>query len=395
MNEEVIGLKICFIVNKMNVVGGVQRVLYSIVKELQRDNNVCICTFMNSTDKVCYQYSDNVEFQFMGEYYERRNLFTRILRKICRKFGIVINKKLTINAFYNKKNKKNLQEILEDKQFDVVIALQGTNSILLGQIVHLKLKKTKFYGWMHSSYEAYFETPNAYNYGEYKIAKESLPKLDGIITLTEHDAIKYHENFGVNAVCINNPLSFEPQKIANMSQKHLLFVGRMMLKTKGIDYLIEILKEVFMDIRTEEWDCLIVGDGPDFEKTKNLAKRAGIYNRLKFLGNVTDVEKIYTESSILLSTSRWEGFGLVITEAYACGVPVVAFNNSGPAEIINNGIDGILIEKYDVHTFAQAVIELIVNEEKRKEYSVNALIRSQDFKVDSIMKRWEAVLNNS
>ena len=95
MNEEVIGLKICFIVNKMNVVGGVQRVLYSIVKELQRDNNVCICTFMNSTDKVCYQYSDNVEFQFMGEYYERRNLFTRILRKICRKFGIVINKKLT------------------------------------------------------------------------------------------------------------------------------------------------------------------------------------------------------------------------------------------------------------------------------------------------------------
>ena len=54
-----------------------------------------------------------------------------------------------------------------------------------------------------------------------------------------------------------------------------------------------------------------------------------------------------------------------------------------------------MIEKYDVHTFAQAVIELIVNEEKRKEYSVNALIRSQDFKVDSIMKRWEAVLNNS
>ena len=168
-----------------------------------------------------------------------------------------------------------------------------------------------------------------------------------------------------------------------------------MIRQKGIDYFIEIMKQVFADDRTSGWKCLVVGDGPDLENAKHLAENAGILEKLEFMGNRNDMEEIYSESSILLSTSRWEGFGLVITEAYACGVPVVAFNNSGPAEIINNGIDGILIEKYDVHTFAQAVIELIVNEEKRKEYSVNALIRSQDFKVDSIMKRWEDVLNNS
>lgn len=388
-------MKIGFIVHRMDTNGGIQRVLHKIVEELEKENEVCICTFMDKNRKIYYKYNNSVEFEFMNEYYEKKDLKTRIIRKLSRKYGIINNRQILIDAFYSEINIKKLQEVLERKQFDVVIALQGTYSMLLAQIDKTNFAKTKFVGWVHNSYEAYFETPNAYNYGEYVIAKDKLCKLDKIITLTEHDAEIYRKKFEVNAVCISNPLSFEPIKISKCDNKCLLFVGRIVIRQKGIDYFIEIMKQVFADDRTSGWKCLVVGDGPDLENAKHLAENAGILEKLEFMGNRNDMEEIYSESSILLSTSRWEGFGLVITEAYACGVPVVAFNNSGPAEIINNGIDGILIEKYDVHTFAQAVIELIVNEEKRKEYSVNALIRSQDFKVDSIMKRWEDVLNNS
>ena len=105
------------------------------------------------------------------------------------------------------------------------------------------------------------------------------------------------------------------------------------------------------------------------------------------------LKKHYLDSSIFVSTSRWEGFGLAITEAMECGLPVVSFDNSGPKEIINKpNINGILVENHNVTQLANEIIKLIEDDEKRKSISLESIKRAQDFNVDNIIKQWTEII---
>ena len=100
----------------------------------------------------------------------------------------------------------------------------------------------------------------------------------------------------------------------------------------------------------------------------------------------------YISSSIFLSTSRWEGFGLVVTEAMECGLPVVSFRTDGPSEIIQDGKNGFLIENYNIVSFADAVERLMMEENVRIEMSHNAILRAKDFHLQKILHEWEALI---
>lgn len=111
------------------------------------------------------------------------------------------------------------------------------------------------------------------------------------------------------------------------------------------------------------------------------------------LGQCDNVKDHYLESSIFVSTSRWEGFGLAITEAMECGLPVVAFDNSGPKEIISKpNINGVLVGNYNINKFADEIISLIENDEKRASMSLESIKRAQDFKIDNIIKQWIKII---
>ena len=108
--------------------------------------------------------------------------------------------------------------------------------------------------------------------------------------------------------------------------------------------------------------------------------------------HTSNIIKHYINASIFISTSRWEGFGLVITEAMECGLPVVAFNNSGPQEIIESMKNGILIEKYDIENMIENLIYLIDNKTVRCSIAKNAIERAQDFNMKNIMRKWIEIL---
>ena len=106
-------------------------------------------------------------------------------------------------------------------------------------------------------------------------------------------------------------------------------------------------------------------------------------------GQTLDILDKYKESSILILTSIYEPFGLVMPEAMSCGIPVVAFDCPyGPSEIISDGKDGFLIDCYDVEAFADKLCMLIENEVIRKQMGMNAIQSALRFKKGKIMPQW-------
>jgi glycosyltransferase involved in cell wall biosynthesis len=103
----------------------------------------------------------------------------------------------------------------------------------------------------------------------------------------------------------------------------------------------------------------------------------------------------YIGSSILLLTSLFEPFGLVLPEAMSCGLPVVSFDCPyGPADIITDGVDGFLIKNRDVQAFADRVCQLIEDKELRVRMGQAAIKSSQRYRADVIMPKWKELFES-
>ena len=136
----------------------------------------------------------------------------------------------------------------------------------------------------------------------------------------------------------------------------MIFVGRLDYDLKGLDLLIQALSIVKIEI--PDFSLVMVGDGGGRERLENEIEKAGLKGNINMVGNSEDVMKYYMQASIALLPSRQEGFGLVVTEAMECGLPVISFKTKGPSEIIEDGVNGFLIDKYDVVSFAKRIVML-------------------------------------
>ncbi|MBC2580561.1 glycosyltransferase family 4 protein [Clostridium sp. DJ247] len=391
-------MKICFIMNNIFTLGGVQRVVSVLANELSKEHEIDILCISkeNKTNRALYNLDAkiNVEFNYK---LNKTNILSKVLGKIVKdinkKTGILNKEKYyeKLNSIYfPDKVKKNFTKYLNDKQYDIVIGVEGLFSILLGSIK--ENLNSKVLGWQHNSYDAYLRNTNRYFWNLDILFDKYITRLDKYIVLTDNDKITFKKEKNIECDVIYNPLSFESNEKSTCSKKNILFVGRLVEQQKGLDLLIQAFNKVCL--KNKDWILKIVGDGSDKEKLEQLIEGLKLTERVKIEPPTNNIKEYYLDSSIFVSSSRWEGFGLVITEAMECGLPVVAFANSGPREIITKNYEnGILVPCEDVDSLANAILDLINNEEKRKKISKLAIERAKDFSLSKISKTWNDIFN--
>lgn len=218
----------------------------------------------------------------------------------------------------------------------------------------------------------------------HKYFKDIEQKSNAIVALTKGDASDWHSDNVViipNIININNYTTY-----SSLTNKTALFAGRFTYQ-KGLDRMLEAWKIVVNE--RKDWTLKLVGEGEQEEYLKQQCQKLGIADNVIFAPATKDIEKEYINSSLFLFTSRFEGFGLVLVEAMQCGVPCVSFDCPyGPSDIIDNDVNGYLIENGNVEAFAKATLKLIEDDELRKKMGKAAIEKSKQYLPENIMPKW-------
>jgi len=212
-----------------------------------------------------------------------------------------------------------------------------------------------------------------------------LKKLDKFVVLTNEDKQAWKEL--TNLEMIPDPLSFKPQVSSSLIEKRVIAVGRYVYQ-KGFDLLLKAWAQI--EKECPDWELAIYGEG-DRTLYQRLIEELGIDStRCHLCERSYDIEKEYCRSSIFVFSSRFEGFGMVLVEAMACGLPVVSYDcPCGPKDIVKDGEDGLLVENGNTSALAQGLIALIKDDGKRKAMSEAALRNVQRFQIEHIAQQWK------
>lgn len=236
------------------------------------------------------------------------------------------------------------------------------------------------YGWLKKS--AFWKSLLAYAY----------PRLRGVVCVNKVEAERYRA-LNKNTVCIPNFTALPAQNsAASLDEKTILTVG-WLIPRKGTDLLLEAARIVFE--KRPDWRWKLIGTGelePDvkrFVAENNLEKNLLLQPPAR-----SNLSADYSNASVFVLPSRVEVFGLVLTEAMSFGLPCVGLSVAdGPAAIIRHGEDGLLVPGTDAQALAEAVLQLVEDEDLRKTFGQNAKKNVRRFAPDVIYEEWKKTLN--
>lgn len=366
--------KCLFVVPDLQM-GGIQRVTSVISSELNNFYEVDILTYFEQNPFYETRVND-IYFLNKMEYIKF------LLGKGIRKYSdIILKKPVNPKIIYHSMLKK-IANLQKQNNYQVIVLVAG------GLLMATELKKNipdnvKVVSWVHNSADVYF---NDYfkRDGHYFI--DGISSCDQLICLTKADKLIF-DNYNSNVAQIYNPLTMKPNIKAKLENKQISFVGRIAIKHKGIDFLCEIISR-----SDEESMFVIAGGGNDANMNifHNLIKKYKINEKISLKGVLKDDElaDVYGNSSLYIMTSRWEGFGLSLLEAMSYGLPVIAYNQTGSNEILEDGKYGILVENGNIEEFSKKLNELINDKSQLKFWGQKSLERASHFRIEAIIKEW-------
>lgn len=269
-----------------------------------------------------------------------------------------------------------LNKVIEQIQPDVIFFTTIMGALLL-PVCHTSAKK------IFESHSARLFTPF------HRLFYWTEKKADMIICLTEEDAHEYKHAKEVRV--IPNFINLPQVKVENYSCKKAIAVGRLE-SVKGFDRLIKCWKVIAE--RYPEWHLDIYGDGTQRKDLLNLIEDLHLTHQVRLCGRHENMQEMYPHYSLHVMSSHYEGQGIAMVEAQACGLPSVSFNfKYGAKDIIKNQYNGILVEQDDEKAFIQAIEFLITHQNLRKEYGEKAISESKRYAKEAIFCQWKSLLD--
>ncbi|MCZ8523109.1 MULTISPECIES: glycosyltransferase [Paenibacillus] len=349
--------------------GGAEKVTLSFIKYLDKDKYKPILFLLKNEGVYWNDVSSDVEVHYALE--SGQSLM---------KNGFSVLKKL----------------ISVSKRCDILIGcLELITTYLV--VISGKLLKKPTIGWVHTNLK-YYPTATKWSYKFF--TKLFYGLLDKTICVSEgvlRDFIKeypsIHETKVVRLYNILEPVVIDhPENEPSDEQKDIptvIAMGRL-VKEKGFDTLIKAHSELIAEKTAHS--LLILGEGEQRESLEELIRELRVDKTVTLQGFVPNPNEYLLEADIFVLSSRFEGFGMVILEAMAAGVPVVATNCDGPIEILENGTHGKLVPIDDINALKQAIKTLLNSDKVRGAFISSGLERVKDFYPSKVMPQFEMII---
>jgi GalNAc-alpha-(1->4)-GalNAc-alpha-(1->3)-diNAcBac-PP-undecaprenol alpha-1,4-N-acetyl-D-galactosaminyltransferase len=212
---------------------------------------------------------------------------------------------------------------------------------------------------------------------------------DRVVAQTEEAAQWLEKNCRTPVTIVPNALRGLPEPSARR-RALIVAVGRL-THQKGFDLLLRAFARIAPQFA--DWRLAVVGEGEERQALTRLRGELLLDDRVEFVGQTADVVTWMAQAGLVVQPSRFEGFPNVVLESMALGAAVISADcPSGPADLIEDGVNGRLVPIEDVKTLADVMAELISRPDERARLGHAALGVRERYRQDVIMDRWEACL---
>lgn len=366
MDSSKVKLNIAFLLGRVSEKGGISRVTSILSNELfisKNYNKIHIVSY-HPKEKSKYGWSNKLHYHDL------------LSERLSMKKGFL-------------KGTKNLIKVLKENDIDVLI-VAGHNVGPLA-VMSSWFSKTKIIYWSHSSYKA---STNS----RYRILNEKFTAIFSkcIVSLTKTDEKNYiKETFAQSVAQIYNPID-PVLELSNhkyeINSKAIISVGRL-TNQKNFLLLIEVAKIVLDKHKDYTWH--IYGSGEEENEILEKISMNNLEGRIILKGQSNNLYNLYSNYSIMVMTSRYEGFPMTLIEGMACKLPLVSFDiPTGPNEIIRDSKNGFLIEPFNKIEMANSINKLIENPNMRLAFSNENENFTNEFKMQIIKEKWISLINS-
>lgn len=229
------------------------------------------------------------------------------------------------------------------------------------------------------------------------LRRRTYPTAAALVVQTEPALTRFSSSMRRRGRVIPNPVigpsegNCPGQVDPSLNRREKVVAMGRLVRQKGFDLLINAWKEI-AHIH-QDWKLEIWGEGPERLALEQLRDRYGLCQQVEFPGITAYPLKVFSESSIFVLSSRFEGFPNVLCEAMACGLPAISFDcSSGPGYIVRDGIDGVLVPDGDIKSLSDAIDRLVRNPEERLRLGNAARNVVDKYGLDKVMRMWEELL---
>ena len=227
------------------------------------------------------------------------------------------------------------------------------------------------------------------------LSRQAVYKMSACLVLQTHDAGAFFSSSIPKSVIPNPILVPEypaPVLKSEASSQTLVAMGRL-CSQKGFDFLLNAFAP--LGNKFPDWVLEIWGEGAQRGNLESLRDELGLRERVRFPGLTKEHYKTMAEADIFVLSSRYEGFPNVLGEAMACGLPVVSFDcPSGPSEMIQDGVNGLLVPPESIQELSSSLERLMTSVELRNSLGEQARKITESYSLDKIVQLWEELIGD-